>query len=121
MRSFKNTGLHLFSMDDIFKVLFADILLDRPGREDMASFEHGLHFFNRAALGLGEHEHNVEESNKVKGGEEEISAVRYRGQSWGNGPCKCGVEGPVGCCGEGDSFAADARGENFGRTYQKQC
>lgn len=55
-----------FSTHNILERLSANIILDSPGREDVSLLEDCLHLFDRSALGLREHEDDVDTGNEVE-------------------------------------------------------
>lgn len=89
---------YLLSGNDVLESLLANVGVNRPSREDVSRLEHFLHLFNGATFGLWEHKHDLDEGGKVEGGEEEIGLVGNVRKCWGNSPCQCRVECPVGCC-----------------------
>lgn len=98
--------------------LLLDVVIDAGGGGDLGSLpglEHGdigvedlVHFLQGAALGLGEHEEDVDGHGDTETSEDEVGAVLNRLEQWGNSISESKVECPVGSSGERDGLGTNA-------------
>jgi len=98
--------------------LLLNVVLDAGSGGDLGSLpglEHGdigvedlVHLLQGAALGLGEHEEDVDGHGDTEASEDEVGAVLDRLEKWGDSVGESKVEGPVGGSGEGDSLGTNA-------------
>lgn len=83
-----------------------------PGRHVRA--EKLVHLLQGAALGLGEHEEDVNHHGNTESGKNEVGAVLDVLKSWGHSVGKDKVESPVGTSRQRHSLGADAEGVDLG-------